>query len=83
MYMYLVHRECYEHALNIYVKLYGYKHIRVAEVLGNLGNIWADAGDKPKAVSLYLEQLAIKEEIIGPNSLDVSYQFVIRILMYQ
>ena len=83
MYCKLVHRKCYEHAFNIYVKLYGYKHIRVVEVLGNLGNIWADAGDKPKAISLYLEELAIEVEIIGPNSLDVSYQFVIRILTYQ
>ena len=82
MHMYLVHRESYEHALNIFVKLFGPKHIWVAQVLVNLGNIFKIVGMEPEAIILYQEALAIEEEIFGPNSLDVSYHFVIRILMY-
>ena len=80
--MYLVHRECYEHALNIFVKLFGPKHIRVAQVLVNLGNILENVGMEPEAINLYQEALAIEEEIFGPNSLDVSYHFGFRILIY-
>ena len=82
MYMYLVHRECYEHALSIFVKLYGPKHIRVAQVLANLGDFLCDVGIKSEGIILYQEALAIEEEIFGPNSLDVSHHFVIRILIY-
>ena len=82
MHMYLVHREYYEHTLNINVKLYGPKHTRVAQVLANLGNLLRDAGIKPEAIILYQKALAIEEEIFGPNSLDVSHHFVIRILIY-
>ena len=80
--MYLVHRKFYEHALNVYVKLYGPKHTRVAQVLANLGNVLSQAGMKPEAIILYQKALAIEEEISGPNSLDVSHYFVIRILIY-
>ena len=64
------------------MKLYGPKHTRVAQVLANLGNLLLDAGIKPEAIILYQEALAIEEEIFGPNSLDVSHHFVIRILIY-
>ena len=80
--MYLVHREYFEYALNIYVKLYGRKHTRVTQVLVNLGSVFRNAGMKPKAIILYQEALAIQEEISGPNSLEVSHHFMIRILLY-
>ena len=68
----LLHRECYERALEIYEKLHGHKHPSVATVLGNLGNFWERNGDKAKANSLYQEALAIQEEIHGPDHLKVS-----------
>ena len=85
--MYLVHRECYEHALNIFVKLFGPKDIRVAQVLVSLGNILENVGMEPEAIILYqealaIEEVAIEEEIFGPNSLNVSYHFGFRILIY-
>ena len=54
------------------MKLYGHKHLTVATVLGNLGNLWKDE-DKGKAISYYQKALAIKEEIYGPNHLNVSH----------
>ena len=81
--MYLLHREFYEHALEIYEKLHGHKHPLVAGVLMNLGTLWQMKGDKPKAISLYQEALAIQEETLGRNHLSVSHHSVIRILMLQ
>ena len=83
MVVYLLHREYYERALEIYEKLRGHKHPSVAMVLMNLGVLWKIKGDKDKAISLYQEALAIKEEILGPNHWKVSHHFVIRILMLQ
>ena len=79
MLVYLLHRECYERALEICEKLRGPKHPLVAIVLVNLGIIWKEEGDKAKAISHYQEALAIQEEILGPNHLKVSYHSVIRI----
>ena len=81
--VYLLHRECYERALKIFEKLYGHKHQSVAMVLMNLGVLWEIKGDKPKAISLYQEALAIQEEIYGPNHLEVSHYSVVGILMLQ
>ena len=78
--VYLLHRECYEHALEIREKLYGHKHPSVASVLVNLGNLWKM---KDKAISHYQEALAIEEEILGPNHLEVCHHSVIRISMLQ
>ena len=83
MVVYLLHRECYERALEICEKLYGNKHPSVATVLVNLGNLWKKEGDKAKAISHYQEALAIQEEIHEPNLLKVSHHSVIRILMLQ
>ena len=83
MVVYLVHRECYERALEIREKIYGHKHPSVAMVLGNLGNLWKMKGDKAKAISHYQEALAIQEEFLGPNNLKVSHHFVIRTQILQ
>ena len=83
MVVYLLHRESFEHALEIHDKLRGHKHPSVAAVLVNLGNIWKTKGDKDKALSHYQEALAIREEILGPNHWKVSHHSVIRILMLQ
>ena len=72
MVVYLLHRECYEHALEIINKFYGHKYPSVTTVLVNLGNLWKEKGDKAKAISHYQEALAIKEEIHGPKHLEVS-----------
>ena len=70
--MHLLHRECYEHALEIHEKLHGHKHPLIAAVLANLGVTWKYAGNKAKAVSLHQKALAIQEELYGPNHLEVS-----------
>ena len=71
--MYFLHRECYEESLEIHENFYGHKHLSVAEVLGNLGNLWKMKGDKAKAISHYEKVLAIQEEILGPDHLKVCY----------
>ena len=83
MVVYLFHRECCEHALEIYEKLRGHKHPSVAMVLMNLGSLWRMKGDKAKAIRHYQEVLAIQEEILGPNDLRVSNYSVIGILISQ
>ena len=70
--MHLLQRECYEHALEIHEKLHGHKHPLIAAVLANLGVTWKYAGNKAKAVSLYQKALAIREELYGPNHLEVT-----------
>ena len=67
-----LHREYYERSLKIREKFYGRKHASVATVLGNLAILWEKEGDKAKAISHYQEILAIQEEILGPNHLEVS-----------
>ena len=76
--MYLLHRERYEHALEIHEKLHGHKHPLIAAVLTNLGVTWKYAGNKAKAVSLYQEALAIQEELYGPNHLEVSHWKIVQ-----
>ena len=71
--VYLLHRECYEHALEIHEKLHGHKHPLIAAVLANLGVTWKYAGNNTKAVSLYQEALAIQKDLHGPNHLEVSH----------
>ena len=83
MVVYLLHREFYERALEIYEKLYGHKHPSVTVVLMNLGVLWQMKGDKPKAISHCQEALAIQKEIFGYNHPTVSHHSVIRILMLQ
>ena len=83
MVVYLLHREGYERALEIYKKLHGRKHPSVPMMLMKLGILWEMKGDKAKAISLYQEAVAIHEEILGPNYLEVSHHSVIRILMLQ
>ena len=62
--MYSLHRECYEHALEIHEKLHGQKHPLIAAVLANLGVTMKYAGNKGKAVSMYQEVLAIQEKFM-------------------
>ena len=76
--MYLLHRECYEHALEIHEKLHGHKHPLIAAVLANLGVTWKYAGNKAKAVSLHQKALAIQEELYGPNHLEVSHWKIVQ-----
>ena len=83
MVVYLLHRECFERVLEIREKFYGHKHTSVASVLGNLGTLWMMKGDKAKAISHYMEALAIQEEILGHDHLVVSYHSLIRILKLQ
>ena len=83
MVVYLLHRKCFEHALEIFEKFYGHKHPSVAFVLGNLGVLCEKEGDKAKAISHYQESLAIKEKMLGPNHRKVSYHSVLRNLMLQ
>ena len=83
MVVYLLHRESFERALEIHEKLYGHKHPSVAGVLMNLGNVWKEEGDKAKAISHFQEALAIQEQILGPNNLQVSNYSVIGILILQ
>ena len=83
MVVYLLHRKCFERALEINVKLHGHKHPSVALVLNHLGNLWEEEGDKDKAISYYQNALAILEEILGPNHLKVSHHSVIGITMLQ
>ena len=83
MVVYLLHRECFERALEIREKFYGHQHQSVAWMLVNLGSLWMKKGDKAKAISHYQEALAIQEETIGPNHLKVSYHSLIRILKLQ
>ena len=53
MVVYLLHRECFERALEIYEELYGHKHPSVAGMLLNLGNLLITERDKAKAISHY------------------------------
>ena len=79
--VYLLHRECYERALEIYKKVCGHEHPSVAMVLINLGSLWKEEGDKAKAVILYLEALTIQQDVLGHNHLEVSHHSLIKILM--
>ena len=83
LYVYLLPRECYELTLEIREKLHGHKHPSVGTVLTNLGNLWRIKGDKAKAISHFQEALAIQEQILGPNDLQVSNYSVIGILILQ
>ena len=78
-----LHREYYEQSLKISEKFYGCKSPSVASVLMNLGNVWKMKGNKAKAISHYQEALAIKEEFLGPDHLEVCHHSVIGILMLQ
>ena len=62
--VYLLRREYYECALEIYEKLRGHKHPSVAKVLMNLGNIWEGEADKAKAISLYQEHWLSKKRFL-------------------
>ena len=83
MVVYLLHRECFERALEIFEKFYGHQHQSVAVMLVNLGSLWMMKGDKDKAISHHQEALAIEKEMLGPNHLKVSYHSLIRILKLQ
>ena len=83
MVVYLLHRECFERALEIFEKFFGHQHQSVAAMLVNLGILWMKKGDKAKAISHYQEALAIQEEILGHDHLKVSYHSVIRIILLQ
>lgn len=77
--VYLLYRESCEHALEIYVKIYGHKTPSVAAVLASLGNNWKHTGDKDKAITTYQKALTIQEEIYGLNHLEVSHHSVINL----
>lgn len=83
MFMSVHYRECLENALDIREELDGPKHPSVAVVLGSLGDMWDDAGNKSEAINFYQKALAIEKEVYGPNHLEVSYHSVIRILLLQ
>jgi tetratricopeptide (TPR) repeat protein len=55
----------FEKALEIYKKIYGNYHTKVAMVLNNMGGSFAHIDDNGKALANYKEALAIWEKILG------------------